>query len=242
MKFKYKAAGDTAILMEIENGMNEKTNRMLVHLADLIEGKARDGFGEVIIGYQSVLVQYDPLRLSYEEAVKRLRILEEMTGTGDVQKKSVIEIPVLYGGEHGPDLERVARHNNLSMEEVISIHSKPRYLVHFLGFTPGYPFMGGMSNRIATPRLESPRFSIPPGSVGIAKDQTGIYPVESPGGWNLIGNTPLRLYSPADEDPFLLNAGDIVVFKPIQSEEYDFIKEQVEKGMYEMKSEQPANQ
>ncbi len=236
MKFKYKPAGDSAILMDCGNGMNEETNKRLVHLADLIETKEKEGFGEVIIGYQSVLVQYDPLRLTYNQAVDKLTSLEKEADTGSCQERRLVEIPVLYGGEHGPDLERVAQHNGLSIEEVITIHSQSRYLVYFLGFTPGYPFMGGMPKEIATPRLESPRFSIPPGSVAIAKEQTGIYPVPSPGGWNLIGNTPLRLYSPEENNPFLLNAGDRVIFKAIQIEEYNFIKAQVEKGMYQMET------
>ena len=163
---------------------------------------------------------------------------EEWTSITNHEKRRTVEIPVLYGGEHGPDLERVAHHNQLSIEEVVSIHSTSRYLVYFLGFTPGYPFMGGMSKKIATPRLESPRISIPPGSVGIAKDQTGIYPVASPGGWNLIGNTPLRLYNPEEPNPFLLNAGDNITFKAIQIEEFNYIKEQVEKGTYKLVNNQ----
>ncbi|MFD1926741.1 5-oxoprolinase subunit PxpB [Sporosarcina siberiensis] len=234
MNFNYKPAGDSAILMDLDSGINEETNTRIIHLASFIESKSEEGFGEVIIGYQSVLVQYNPLKLSYQKAIDQLKRLEEVLNNTGSQSRRTIEIPVLYGGDHGPDLEKVAQHNKLTIEDVISIHSKSQYLVYFLGFTPGYPFMGGMSKEIATPRLESPRFAIPPGSVGIAKDQTGIYPVASPGGWNLIGNTPLRLYNSEKSNPFLLKAGDFVTFRSIQVEEYDEIKDQVEKDTYKL--------
>ncbi|MEB6548439.1 5-oxoprolinase subunit PxpB [Heyndrickxia sporothermodurans] len=232
MDFRYKAAGDSAILMELDAGIDEKTNKRIIHLSKLIEDKAEEGFGEVIIGYRSILVQYNPLRLSYQQAVELLKYLETNNDSNKYEKRRHIEIPVLYGGEHGPDLESVATYNNLSPKEVISIHSAASYLVYFMGFTPGFPFMGGMSKRIATPRLENPRISIPSGSVGIANNQTGIYPVESPGGWRLIGQTPIRLYDWQANQPFLLHAGDKVTFKEIQIDEFNEIKEQVEDGKY----------
>lgn len=232
LDFRYKAAGDSAILMELDAGIDEKTNKRIIHLSKLIEDKAEEGFGEVIIGYRSILVQYNPLRLSYQQAVELLKYLETNNDSNKYEKRRHIEIPVLYGGEHGPDLESVATYNNLSPKEVISIHSAASYLVYFIGFTPGFPFMGGMSKRIATPRLENPRISIPSGSVGIANNQTGIYPVESPGGWRLIGQTPIRLYDWQANQPFLLHAGDKVTFKEIQIDEFNEIKEQVEDGKY----------
>ncbi|KYD06628.1 Allophanate hydrolase 2 subunit 1 [Heyndrickxia sporothermodurans] len=232
LDFRYKAAGDSAILMELDAGIDEKTNKRITHLSKLIEDKAEEGFGEVIIGYRSILVQYNPLRLSYQQAVELLKYLETNNDSNKYEKRRHIEIPVLYGGEHGPDLESVATYNNLSPKEVISIHSAASYLVYFMGFTPGFPFMGGMSKRIATPRLENPRISIPSGSVGIANNQTGIYPVESPGGWRLIGQTPIRLYDWQANQPFLLHAGDKVTFKEIQIDEFNEIKEQVEDGKY----------
>lgn len=232
LECKFKAAGDSSILMELDAGIDEETNRRIIHLSKLIEQKTEDGFGEVIIGYRSLLVQYNPLRLSYQQAVDQLKLLEANKHNNSYETRRHIEIPVLYGGEHGPDLESVAIHNNLTPKEVISIHCEASYLVYFLGFTPGYPFMGGMSKRIATPRLESPRIKIPPGSVGIANDQTGIYPVESPGGWRLIGQTPIRLYDWQANEPFLLHAGDKVTFKEIQLDEFNEMKEQVECGKY----------
>jgi inhibitor of KinA len=131
-----------------------------------------------------------------------------------------VSIPVCYGGEYGPDLEYVARHHNLTPEEVISIHSEGEYLAYMIGFAPGFPFLGGLSEKIATPRRPSPRTSIPAGSVGIAGMQTGVYPISTPGGWQLIGQTPVKLFLPKQNPPSLLQAGDIVKFEPISKEEY----------------------
>ncbi|MFD1705135.1 5-oxoprolinase subunit PxpB [Siminovitchia sediminis] len=220
MDFTFKPAGDQAILIEFENKIEEEINAKVRHIAKLAEKEADNGFGEVILGYRSVLIHYNPVKLSYEQITNKLKSWNEEHFTDELSAGRKIHIPVLYGGEWGPDLEDVAKHNNLSPEEVISIHSEGQYLVYFLGFTPGYPFMGGMSTKISTPRLSSPRVSIPAGSVGIANSQTGIYPVQSPGGWRLIGRTPLRLYDPDRVNPFLLDAGDIVYFKVINHEEF----------------------
>ena len=131
-----------------------------------------------------------------------------------------VSIPVCYGGEFGPDLEYVARHNNLTTDEVIHIHSSGEYLVYMIGFAPGFPFLGGLSPKIATPRRPSPRATIPAGSVGIAGMQTGVYPIETPGGWQLIGRTPQKLFLPNENPPSLLQAGDVVKFCPISFQEY----------------------
>ncbi|MEC5423279.1 5-oxoprolinase subunit PxpB [Virgibacillus sp. C22-A2] len=231
-KFNYKASGDSAILMSLDEDINEKTNKRIVSLANRIERDADGYFEEVIIGFRTLLVQYNPLKVSYHSAVEKLTYLESVSGNSTEQERRHIEIPVLYGGEYGPDLDSVAQLNSLSPEEVIKIHSEASYLVYFLGFTPGYPFMGGMSKEIATPRLDSPRISIAPGSVGIANDQTGIYPVESPGGWRIIGQTPLQLYNFKKEQPFLLGAGDYVTFRVILNDEFNDIKKRVEEGSY----------
>src|SRR5918992_314716 len=132
-----------------------------------------------------------------------------------------VGIPVHYGGDFGPDLGFVASHNELTEQQVIEIHSQPTYLVYMIGFAPGFPYLGGMSERIAAPRRDNPRASIPVGSVGVAGRQTGVYSIETPGGWQLIGRTPLRLFRPEEERPSLLEAGDEVRFDPITRSEYD---------------------
>lgn len=228
MNFTCKPAGDQAILVEFENIIDKDTNARVRNLASLVEKESGTGFGEVILGYSSLLIHYNPVRLSYEQVVKKLKQWGDMDHNSNSLASRTVRIPVLYGGEWGPDLNDVASHNNLSPEEVILIHARGEYLVYFLGFTPGYPFMGGMSKKISTPRLPSPRVSIPAGSVGIANNQTGIYPVKSPGGWRLIGRTPLRLYDPDRKNPFLLEPGDIVRFEAITYQEYIDIEEQNE--------------
>src|ERR671914_867162 len=136
-----------------------------------------------------------------------------------------VGIPVHYGGNFGPDLGFVALHNELTEQQVIEIHSQPMYLVYMIGFAPGFPYLGGMSERLASPRRESPREKIPAGSVGIAGSQTGVYPIETPGGWQLIGRTPLRLFRPDKDDPSLLRTGDRVRFHAIEPAEYGDVLE-----------------
>ena len=145
-------------------------------------------------------------------------------------------IPTLYGGEAGPDLEFVAGHNQLTPAEVVRIHSSVPYRIYMIGFTPGFPYLGGMSEKIAAPRLKTPRTKIPAGSVGIAGTQTGLYPVESPGGWQLIGRTPLQVFDPRSEQPFIYSAGDFLQFQPVSATEYESIRQDVERGVYQPQS------
>ena len=139
----------------------------------------------------------------------------------------VVELPVLYGGEYGPDIEKVAEHAGMAVDEMIGLHSGTGYLVYMLGFTPGFPYLGGLDDRLATPRVATPRLRIPAGSVGIAESQTGVYPLTSPGGWNIIGRTPLALFDPTREPPSLLAPGDVVRFVPLDGpEEYARVAEE----------------
>ena len=155
--------------------------------------------------------------------------LEDQT----VDEPRTVEMPTLYGGEYGPDLEFVAEHAKLTPQQVIDIHSGAEYLVYMMGFSPGFPYLGGLSERLATPRLESPRLAIPAGSVGIAESQTACIPVASPGGWRLIGRSPVRMFDAEAEPPSRLAAGDYVRFVPIASEaEYLKLQESAGKGVH----------
>ena len=232
MGLRFKYAGDQAILVEVGEGIDPLTSEKVRRLAQRVESSRIPGFGEVILGYRSLLVNYDPLTISYDEVVQWLERWDQELVVVQKSKERLVEIPTLYGGEWGPDLEDVAAYNGLTPEEVVEIHSGGDYLVYFLGFIPGYPFIGGMSEKIATPRLSTPRVAIPAGSVGIAGKQTGIYPLQSPGGWRLIGRTPLRLYDPDRNPSFLLQAGDRVRFVPISKEEYSKIHAAVQEGRY----------
>ena len=145
----------------------------------------------------------------------------------------MFEIPVCYGGEYGPDIQNIADHAGLSVEEVIQIHTSRDYLIYMLGFLPGFTYLGGLDERIHTPRLANPRIRIPAGSVGIGGSQTGIYPMDSPGGWQLMGMTPVKTYDPDREVPILVEAGDYIRFVAIDEDEFHRIKELVDKNEYQ---------
>ncbi|WP_297091321.1 5-oxoprolinase subunit PxpB [Thermococcus sp.] len=218
MRPTIKPAGDSALLVSFGEVIDEKINGRIHSIAREIEKVGFEWLVEAVPAYSSLLVIYDPLKASYtavEASIKPLLNVE--TGTFDGR---LVKVPVVYGGQYGPDIDFVAEHSGLSVDDVIEIHSRPTYLVYFLGFLPGFAYLGGMDERIAVPRLEKPRLKVPAGSVGIAGKQTGIYPLESPGGWRLIGRTPLRLFNPLKEQPTLLQPGDRVKFVPIDGEEF----------------------
>jgi KipI family sensor histidine kinase inhibitor len=164
--------------------------------------------------------------------------MEGPLGDGALVAPRLVEIPTLYGGEFGPDLGDVAEHNGISDAEVIKIHSGADYLVYMMGFLPGFPYLGGMSERIATPRLKTPRSAIPAGSVAIAERQTGIYPVESPGGWRIIGRTPISLFDPSREPPVEIEPGDYLRFVQVDESEYADVQSRIWSGTYTLVTRQ----
>ncbi len=214
MTFKPKIvpAGDSALLVQFGNEIDLTTNQRVHALAALLNISPLAGVIETVPAYGTLLVHYDPLLLSFVQIRNYLR--EKLTQIHDnlPRKRKQIEVPVSYGGEHGIDLETVARHCQLQIEDVIRIHSERTYTVFMMGFTPGFPYMGKLDDAIRTPRLETPRTRVPAGTVAIAGSQTGIYPIDSPGGWQLIGWTPLQLFNPESESPFLFSPGDEVKF------------------------------
>ena len=234
-KAQYLICGDSALNIEFGNEISEEINKKIRVAAALIENREISGISEVVPTYRSLMIHYDPLIIEYEELISILKGIEENIKNVELYSPEIIEIPVLYGGQYGPDIENVAMHNKLTVEEVIKIHTSAEYLIYMLGFTPGFPYLGGMDKRIATPRLHSPRTKIPAGSVGIAGEQTGIYPVQSPGGWQLIGSTPIELFNPDSENPILLKSGNHIVFKSIDEEEYMKIKEEVKNNAHKCK-------
>lgn len=157
------------------------------------------------------MINYDPRVVNYKSLTKRLQKLLKLDVNEEASASRVFEIPVCYGGEYGPDIENIAKHAGLTEEEVIEIHSSKDYLIYMLGFLPGFSYLGGLDERIHTPRLANPRIRIPAGSVGIGGSQTGIYPLDSPGGWRLLGMTPVKTYDPEREDPILLKLETISV-------------------------------
>ena len=225
MKPTISPVGDCAISIDFGQVIDPKINRHIRQTIERIQALQLDGIIELVPTYCALLLQYDAMLYSYADMFNIIdhKFSESVTDS-DNEMVTVVEIPTVYGGKFGPDLGFVASHNNLSEEEVIAIHSGTDYLVYMLGFIPGFTYLGGMDPRIATPRLSSPRTLIPAGSVGIAGEQTGTYPSDSPGGWQIIGRTPVTMYDMSKEKAALLSAGDYVRYVPIDEQEYNRIK------------------
>ncbi len=232
---RFFPAGDLALVAELGDAISPEINRRVRSLTDALEQGSIPGVFDFLPTYRSVLVYYDPLLVTSGEVEVSIERLLENTEAADTGKRHVVHIPTLYAGDMGPDIAFVAEHSGMDEQQVISIHSGTDYLVYMMGFSPGFAYLGGLDDRLATPRLQSPRTEIPPGAVGIAETQTGVYPVASPGGWQLIGRTPVRLFDPVRERPVLLSAGDYVRFVPLESRQaYDDILRQVESGEYQV--------
>ncbi len=220
LSIKIQPVGDMGLRIGFGERIDPEINREIRSFVNELERHPIPGVVEWVPTYGAVMVYYQPYRIRYRELCQQLEAIEENRVPVTEEDTRVVELPVVYGGEYGPDLGRVAEKNGLSPQEVIQIHSDPAYRVYMLGFVPGFPYLGGMSERIATLRLKDPRPRIPAGSVGIAGSQTGVYPLETPGGWRIIGRTPVRLYDPDRNPPVLLRAGDLVRFRPISGETY----------------------
>ena len=229
---RYLVAGDSAVCVEFGNEISPEINKKIRAFKIAVEKSDIPGIVETVPTYRSLLVHYHPEVIVFKALTEKFDKLMGSLSSIPIPPPTVIEIPVLYGGEMGPDIENVAEHNHKTVEEVIKIHTSEEYLIYMIGFIAGFPYLGGMSKEIATPRLKSPRVKIEGGSVGIAGEQTGIYPVASPGGWQLIGRTPLKLYDADREKPVLLEAGQYSKFAAVTEEEYKKIEKEVEDGTY----------
>jgi len=224
-KPRIRISGDRAVLVEYGDAIDPAVNEKVRAMAALLKQGLPEGVEAVIPAYRNLLLIYDPLVTSPEKLLSLLQGLEARLHEIGIPPPRIVEIPVLYGGEFGPDIEVVARHSGVTVEQVIAIHSGTDYPIYMIGFTPGFCYLGGLDRRIHTPRRKTPRTLLPGGSVGIAEAQTGMYPVDSPGGWQIIGRTPLKLFAPERATPFLYEAGDRIRFVPVTSGEYDRIRE-----------------
>jgi inhibitor of KinA len=209
-----KPLGDSALLIQLGDKIDPAINQQVHTLDAQLQTKQIRGILELVPSYCTLLVHYDPLILTFAQVADWVQ--DGMTRMRDSLHRTPrrIEVPVHYGGASGPDLEAVAAAKGISTADVIRIHSECEYAVYMMGFTPGFPYMGKLDERLIMPRLGTPRTKVRAGSVAIAGEQTGIYPLESPGGWHLIGWTPLPLFDPTSETPFLFAPGDVVKFVP----------------------------
>jgi KipI family sensor histidine kinase inhibitor len=213
-------AGDQAILVEFGEEIQPLLNRRIHAVARNLADRKFPGIGETVSSYCSLLVYYDPFVLSRSQAASRIEKVLRAPIAEEEPLRTIKEVPVLYGGAWGPDLAMVAQRNNLSAEEVVKLHTAETFLVYVVGFSPGFAAMGTVPEKIRAPRLSSPRTKVPAGSVGIGGAQTGIYAVESPGGWQLIGRTPLKLFDLHSHPPSFFQAGDYARFFPIGEKEF----------------------
>jgi len=219
----YRLAGDSGLLVEFGEGIDPKVNAKVRAVAKTLEKNRPNGVKEMIPTYRSLLFIYDPGVTNPDMLCKLIERVDNTLDEIEIDPWKVVEIPVCYSKKYGPDMENVQKAHELTIEEVICLHSKPEYLIYMVGFTPGFAFLGGLDEKLFTPRLATPRMHVPEGSVGIANNQTGMYPITSPGGWQLIGKTPLKLFAPDRANPFLYKAGDKIKFKPISEIEYDLL-------------------
>ena len=225
---QFRACGDRMAMVEFEPTIAPEINDAVHSLAAVVENTRIPGIIEWTPSYHSLGIHYNPLQIEYSEIVRRVG---ELIGSSQPATKRTarrVEVPVVYGGAFGPDLESLADSHSLGAVAVVALHREPVYRVCLIGFTPGFPYLGGLPKTLATPRLATPRAAVPAGSVAIGGQQCGIYPVNSPGGWRIIGRTPLRLFDVHRVDPCLLAPGDEVVFRSIRGQEFAEIAAQAD--------------
>lgn len=222
-------SGDTALVVEFGDTIDRAINARVIALADCIRRARIDGVVEMVPTFRSLMVHYDPMVLLHAELVQRVEALLAGLTTVEVQRRTWV-LPTCYGGELSPDLDEVAQRTGLSTDDVISVLSAGTYHVYCIGFLPGWPYMGDLPEKLSLPRRENPRVKVPMGAVCIAQQLTGIYPLESPGGWHLLGRTPVRMFDKRRAKPVLLSPGDQVRYEPISRAVFDRLATMAEAG------------
>ena len=232
---QFAAMGDSALMVTVGDSISYDINKKVHDIISLIKLEDWPGIKEIVPTYSSFVVHFNPIIFSMEGLVECVQGIWNDDLNSENRDSRIVLIPTLYGSEYGPDLESVSEMTGLPIQEVIEIHSKVDYLVYALGFSPGFPYLGGLDSKIHCPRLETPRVSVPQGAVAIADSQTGVYPVTSPGGWRLIGRTPVKMFDPSRANPSLVTPGDYIRFVPIGSnDEFAEILEKSAQGTFEV--------
>ena len=215
----FRLMGDRSLLVELGDDISPAVNQCVQELFTALDMQPIDGVRELVPSYRSLLVIYEPLKISPDDLKRAIGDTYDHLNQTELPEPRTIDIPIVYGGEQGPDLAYVAQHHHITPQEVIDYHTRPTYRVYMIGFTPGYPYLGEVPDAIATPRRTTPRILVPKGSVVIAQKQPGIYSVGSPGGWQIIGWTPVNLFDPQAQPPSLLMMGDRVRFQAMTLKE-----------------------
>ena len=216
--------GDGTLVVEFGDAISEEINDRVHALAAWLRAEKAEGITEVVPTFRSLMICYDVKKIRFAKLKALIERFNPDNAALAQGGSRVWQIPCCYAEEYAPDLADMAALLGLSREEIIAIHSGTDYKIYMLGFLPGFVYLGGMDDRIAAPRLTSPRLSIPEGSVAIGGSQTGVYPIASPGGWRIIGSTPVKFYDPQREQPILCTAGDYIRFVPVSKEQYDYLK------------------
>ena len=224
---EYKLINEETIMIYFEQQIDPSTFKEVQKVEKYIKDQQHEAIIEVIPSYRAIMLHIDITKQSLAKVVNELKLeqLNKLDFDENLNKVKTISLPVLYGGSYGPDIQEVATHNQLSIEEVIKLHTENTYLIYMLGFMPGFPFLGGLNSKLATPRREEPRTSIPAGSVGIANNQTGLYPKQSPGGWQIIGRTPITVFDILRTPMCLYESGDYIKFYSIDESTFEQIVE-----------------
>ena len=233
MKARFLPAGDTAMVVEFGNQVDRIVSDRVLRLSSLVRAAKLPGVVETLPTFRSLMVHYNPLVTDSAGLIAAIERLLE-SSSGETQPAKLWRIPVCYADSHAPDLAEVAQRTGLSSEEVVGLHAGTRFHVYMIGFVQGFPYMGDLPRTLVLPRRTDPRVRVPPGSIAIATNLTAIYPLESPGGWHLVGATPVRLFDPRLSRPALLSPGDAVQFEPVSAGEFDTIRAAVATDAYQV--------
>ncbi|WP_185969031.1 5-oxoprolinase subunit PxpB [Carboxylicivirga sp. M1479] len=232
MKPIIQVNGDQSFIIKLGDVISPQLHRRVKQYAQQVHKLDLEGITQVICTYTDVCVYYNPLSLAYAKLIDALKSIDLEEDDLKSERVNVLSIPVCYQGAIAPDIEYVANYNQMSTAELVHLHCEAPYLIYMLGFSPGFVYLGGLNPRLETPRKEVPRQAINAGAVGIAGNQTGIYPIVSPGGWQIIGQTPLQMFAPDREPPVLVQSGDYIQFEAISEQEYKLIEQEIEEGNY----------
>ena len=228
----YKKIGEIAILIEWPSKIDPEIIQDITSFESLVVKDQK--VVDTIIAYNSLTVRYSYLK-HFEKVVEKLKIRYETDHSQKVKRQKIWQIPVCYDLQFGWDLEEIAREKKLSVDEVIQLHTQPNYLIYFLGFQPGFLYLGGLDEKLHTPRRANPRLRVEKGAVGIGGEQTGVYPQHSAGGWNIIGKSPVNFFDISKPSPCFARAGDFICFEPIDLHTFEGISDGIEKGTYQLK-------